>query len=149
MVLPHLTLTEELEFICNWANTDGTKSCLPEIFKQIDAIKLKVREQINLRFVPFLHLTCFSLFSQESELRKELLDLLTSVINQGGALSCNLASYQTWIGSYGQDVSLNAISDKLEKAKTEVGDTPFMVWKWLKLCSSSSFVSPLNYSSYE
>ncbi len=63
MVRPHLTLTEELEFIYNWANTDGTKSCLPEIYKQIDAIKLKVREQINLRFVPFLHLTCFSLFA--------------------------------------------------------------------------------------
>ncbi len=45
MVLPHLTLIEELDFIWNWANTDGSKSCLPEINRQIDAIKLKVREQ--------------------------------------------------------------------------------------------------------
>ncbi len=43
MVLPHFTLIEELDFIYTWANTDGTKSCLPEINMQIDAIKLKVR----------------------------------------------------------------------------------------------------------
>ncbi len=63
MVLPHLTLIEELDFIWNWANTDGTKSCLPEIDEQIDAIKLKVREQTNLslRFVPFIYLICFFL----------------------------------------------------------------------------------------
>ncbi len=43
MVFPHLTLIEELDFIYMWAKTDGTKSCLPEINMQIDAIKLKVR----------------------------------------------------------------------------------------------------------
>ncbi len=48
MVLPHLTLTEELNFICNWADTDGTKSCLSEIYKQTDAIKSKVREKFFL-----------------------------------------------------------------------------------------------------
>ncbi len=48
MVAPHLTLIEEMDFIYTWANTDGTKSCLHEINQQIDAIKLKVREQFFL-----------------------------------------------------------------------------------------------------
>ncbi len=66
MVLPHLTLIEELDFIWNWAYTDGTKSCLPKIDEQIDAIKLKVREQLNLslRFVPFIYLICFFSFGR-------------------------------------------------------------------------------------
>ncbi len=63
MVFPHLTLKEELDIIVTWANTDGTRSGLPEIDKQIKAIELKVREQINLSlwFLPFIHLICFFL----------------------------------------------------------------------------------------
>ncbi len=66
MVLPHLALIEELDVIWNWANTDGTKSCLPKIDEQIDAIKLMVREQINLslRFVHFIYLICFFYFGR-------------------------------------------------------------------------------------
>ncbi len=48
MGFPHLTLMEELDFIYTWAITDGTKSCLPEIDKQIEAIQLKVRDHFFL-----------------------------------------------------------------------------------------------------
>ncbi len=48
IVLSDGRLAEEIEKIFAWANTEGSKSCLPEIDKQIEAIKLKVREQFFL-----------------------------------------------------------------------------------------------------
>ncbi len=48
IVLSDGRLEEEIAKICAWANTEGSKSCLPEIDKKIEAIKLKVREQLFL-----------------------------------------------------------------------------------------------------
>ncbi len=42
-------LEEEIAKNCAWANTEGTKSCLPEIDKQIEAIKSKVCARLLLR----------------------------------------------------------------------------------------------------
>ncbi len=44
IVLSDRRLAEEIAKICVWTNKEGTKSGLPEIDKQIEAIKLKVCE---------------------------------------------------------------------------------------------------------
>ncbi len=52
-------------------DTDGTKPSLPEINKWIEAIKLKVRNQLFLN-VTFPVFNPYFIFRQESQLREEL-----------------------------------------------------------------------------
>ncbi len=53
ITLSDTKLLEELEQICFWASNEGSMSRLPDISKQVDDIKLKVRD--------LSHLLCFSI----------------------------------------------------------------------------------------
>ncbi len=55
------TLEKEFDKIRTLANTDGTKSWLPEVNKWIEDVKSKVREQLILswRSVLLFHFVCF------------------------------------------------------------------------------------------
>ncbi len=48
IALSDTKLVEVFDQIFVWANNEGDKSCLPEIYKRIDDIKLKVRDHLNL-----------------------------------------------------------------------------------------------------
>ncbi len=63
-----------------------------------------------------------SVFWQDSQFRKKLLELLQSTIVQDPALSSNLASYQIWVDRNGLNASLNDLSKQLTDVRIEVSE---------------------------
>ncbi len=75
-----------------------------------------------------IHLICFFLiFRQEEQLRKELSELLNSVIVQDETLSSGFASNQTWSDRPGLSASLTVIAAKLESTKSAVSVYTFII----------------------